>query len=203
MSLAVSRTRQELGADYIDLDRLYSAFVIDYAAEQLTWRPGAGLWSVAECIDHVARVNGFYLPVIEAAIADSRAPFAPPDAPLRTAGWPSAFFLRSVSPQGRNKLKAPPKVRPVVDQAAINPEDALRRLLATHEKIRGLVASASQPDLNRLRFKNPFIPLLRFTVSTGLLIMAGHGHRHHLQAQRVCESPGFPQAGEAARQKAL
>lgn len=203
MAPAVSRTREELAADYTDLDRLYSAFLRNYTREQLTWRPAAGAWSVAECIDHVARVNGFYVPAIEAAIADSRTPFAPSDAPLRTAGLPSAFFLRSVSPQGRNKLKAPPKVRPVVDRTVIDPEHALRRLLTTHDKIRGLLASTSQPDLNRLRFKNPFIPLLRFTVATAFLIMAGHGHRHHLQAQRVCESPGFPQASEAARQEAL
>ena len=203
MALAVSRTRDELAADYTDLDRLYSAFLRDYTPEQLAWRPIAGSWSVAECIEHVARVNALYLAVMEGAIAGG-APSALQGGPLRTAGWPSAYFLRSISPDGRTKLKSPGKARPrAAGKASIDPEDALRRLLATHEKIRGLLASTTQLDLNHLRFKNPFIPLLRFTVATGFLVMAGHGHRHHLQAQRVCDSPDFPQANGSTRDKAL
>ena len=36
-----------------------------------------------------------------------------------------------------------------------------------------------------IRFRNPFIPLLRFTVGTGLEIVAKHESRHLLQAEGV------------------
>jgi len=32
--------------------------------------------------------------------------------------------------------------------------------------------------------KNPYLPLIRFTVGTGLLIMPAHERRHLLQAER-------------------
>jgi len=47
-------------------------------------------------------------------------------------------------------------------------------------------------DVNRIRFKNPFVPLIRFTVGTGLEIVSQHESRHLLQAERIRESPGFP-----------
>ena len=51
--------------------------------------------------------------------------------------------------------------------------------------MRELVARASAYDVNRIRFKNPFTPLLRFTVGTGLEIVTQHQSRHLLQAEVV------------------
>ena len=47
-------------------------------------------------------------------------------------------------------------------------------------------------DVNRIRFQNPFIPLIYFTVGTGLEIVSKHEHRHLLQAERIRTSPAFP-----------
>ena len=40
-------------------------------------------------------------------------------------------------------------------------------------------------DLNRIRFKNPFVGIIRFTVGTGLEVMSRHERRHLLQAERI------------------
>jgi hypothetical protein len=45
-----------------------------------------------------------------------------------------------------------------------------------------------------VRFRNPFVPLLRFTVGTGLLVINAHDRRHLWQAERVQDAPGFPKA---------
>ena len=50
----------------------------------------------------------------------------------------------------------------------------------------------AQKNVNRIRFWNPFIPGIRFTVGTGLQIIVGHERRHLLQAERVLHSPSFP-----------
>jgi hypothetical protein len=47
-------------------------------------------------------------------------------------------------------------------------------------------------EFNRVRFKNPFVPLLRFTVGTGLMVINAHDRRHLWQAERVQVAPGFP-----------
>ena len=51
--------------------------------------------------------------------------------------------------------------------------------------MRELVARAAGHDVNRLRFRNPFIPLIRFTVGSGFEITSKHEDRHLLQAERV------------------
>ena len=196
MSQSVARTRDQLVAEFSDLDEHFSRLLQGRSREQLTWHPAKGAWSMTECIEHVALINSKYLASIKVAAAASRGPYISVDRPLATAGWSSAFFLRSVGPQARIRMRAPGSVRP----SSINPEEALNHLLGTHQQIRDLLASPSQPDLNRVRFKNPFVPLLWFTIATGILIMAAHGRRHLLQAERVCGEPGFPKAGNAARQ---
>ena len=190
MAPAVARTREQLTEDLLDLNGRFSAFLETYSPEQLTQRPANGGWSATECAEHVARVNAAYLPVIKAAIADQPAAAASRDRPLTTAGWFSAFFLKSVSPQTKAKLRSPRITRPA---SSVAPEEAVRKLLGTHQEIREILAS-SHADLNRLRFKNPFVPLIRFTVATGILIMAAHGRRHLLQAERACRPPDSPKA---------
>jgi len=193
----VARTREDLIEDLNHLDLSYAALLQTPNSEQLNWRPGAEAWSVAQCIQHVARVNSVYLPPIKAAIAKRRAVSAVQT--LRTSGWFSAYFLKSVSPEGKAKLPAPRVVRPSAEPSRINVEEALQTLLGTHQEIREILNTQSQPDLNRIRFRNPFIPVLRFTVGTGILIMAAHGRRHLLQAERVCRMESFPRTQSVSK----
>jgi len=48
----------------------------------------------------------------------------------------------------------------------------------------GSFARASPYGVNRIRYKSFFIPVLRFTVRTGLEIVTKHQSRHLLQAER-------------------
>jgi DinB superfamily len=186
-------------ADLFELDHRYADLLRNYSREQLNWRSAEGAWSMAQCIEHVARVNRVYIPPIKHAIAHGRSLPVSEDQPLRTAGWFSAFFLKSVSPEGKAKLRSPRIARPSKEPSLIEPEDSLRKLQATHLEIREVLESSNQPDLNRLRFKNPFVPLIRFTVGTGILIMVGHGRRHLLQAERICHMENFPAQSAGAR----
>jgi hypothetical protein len=64
----------------------------------------------------------------------------------------------------------------------------LRAFIAAHDQTRAMVRDAQQLDLNRIRFKNPFIGVLRFTVGSGLLIIGAHNRRHLWQARQVIKS---------------
>jgi len=198
MAPSVARTREELTEDFLDLDHRYAALSQYCTSKQLTWCPADAGWSIAQCIEHVARVNSVYLVAIKSTIADSRKLANSNDQPLRTAGWFSAFFLKSVSPEGKTKMRAPRIGRPDPDSAQINPEEALQKLQRTHLEIREVLASSQQVNLNQVRFRNPFVPLIRFTIGTGFLVMAAHGRRHLLQAERVCSANGFPLARASA-----
>src|SRR5215470_3108285 len=124
--MLVARTREELTADLDQLDASYGTLLQNCSSEQLNWRPAADAWSVAQCIQHVTRVNSVYLVPIKAAIAKSRGASASSDQSLRTGGWFSTYFLKSVSPEGTMKLRSPRIGRPSAEPSAINSEQALQ-----------------------------------------------------------------------------
>ena len=68
----------------------------------------------------------------------------------------------------------------------------LEQYRAGHDLVRQLLVDAAEIDANRARFPNPFIPLVRFSVSTGLFVVAAHDRRHLWQAEQVKQAPGFP-----------
>jgi hypothetical protein len=61
-----------------------------------------------------------------------------------------------------------------------------------HDVVRQLITDAAEIDANRARFPNPFVPLIRFSVATGLFVIAAHDRRHLWQAEQVKQAPGFP-----------
>jgi hypothetical protein len=188
MPAGISLTREQ----YLDSIRQLTAAANDLAARynmnQLTWQPAAGeRWSIMECLDHLAIATGIYLDAMQPAIGDARAGAAA--AIFRTAGLPSEKFTRDLEPPARRKIPAPGKIRP---RPTLNPEGILPQFLKSMERVSALVASTSGKDLNAVRFRNPLIPLLRFTVSSGFLIIAAHGRRHIWQAEQVTQEPDFP-----------
>ncbi len=104
----------------------------------------------------------------------------------RFSGW----FIRTyiaANPAG-TRARAPKKIEPPPQ-----PEpDVLEAFLRSTQAARALVRQARDYDVNRIRYKNPFIPLLRFSVGAGLEIIAKHAGRHLLQAEVVKGSAGFP-----------
>lgn len=154
--------------------------------EQLNWQPTAEAWSIGQCLEHLCITNEQYLPAIEGSLAGK----TKGQAERITPGWFGRWFIESfIEPSGRTKkAKAPKKIAPAsqVDGAV------LERFLSSNEKARKLIARASEYDVNKIRFKNPFIPLIWFTVGTGLVIVTRHQHRHLLQAEKVKEAAGFP-----------
>src|SRR5258708_7728452 len=188
MEVQTECTLEQSIADFAGLGERFGSLA-GHTREQLLWRPDAGkAWCIAECVEHVALTNAAYLenikPVVTRAAASSNS------GPLRIGGWLSALLLKSVSPQAKRKVGAPRKVRPL----RVDPSEAFKKLAATHTEILALLDVQPRPDYNRLRFQNPFVPLVRFTIASAFLIMAAHGRRHLLQAERVCTAPDFPKS---------
>jgi len=155
-------------------------------SQQLNWRAQPGEWSIGQCLEHLWIANQVYLPAIAASLADR--PHG--TAAEITPGWFGRWFIRSyIAPSAQTKrAKAPKKITP---SAEVDPA-ILDRFLESNQRVRELVVRAANYDVNRIRFKNPFIPVIWFTVGTGLEITARHEDRHLLQAERVRASAGFP-----------
>jgi hypothetical protein len=154
--------------------------------EQLNWQPAQGCWSVGQCLEHLCITNEAYLPPISAAVKER------PDGPVEQIipGWFGGWFIRNFiepSPQGK-RAPAPAKIRPTARVGL----SVLDRFLSSNHVCRTLIADARNKDVNHIRFWNPLVKGIRFTVGTGLEIIAGHERRHLLQAERVRNSTNFP-----------
>jgi len=155
--------------------------------EQLNWHPAPGAWSIGQCLEHLSIANEVYLPAMANSLAGKPGSGVPEILP----GWFAQWFITSYiepSPQTRH-ARAPKKIVPGV-QVELS---VLDRFLRSNEAARQLVLQASAYDVNRVRFRNPFIPVIRFTVGTGFEIVSRHQRRHLLQAERVRQTAGFPE----------
>jgi hypothetical protein len=154
---------------------------------QLNWQPRSGVWSVGQCLEHLCIGNEIILQTISAAL-EGRQPGRVDEIRL---GWFSRWFIRNyIAPNpGGTRARAPKKIEP---GRQVGPS-VLDAFLRTNQAARELAKRAAHYDVNRIRYRNPFIPFLRFTVGTGLEIIEKHEGRHLLQAEGVRQSPGFPE----------
>lgn len=155
-------------------------------AQQLNWQPQPGSWSVGQCLEHLCISNEVYLPAVASVLAGK------PVSPVQeiTPGWFARWFIRSfIEPSAQTKkARAPKKITPQATQVELS---ILDRFLKSTQAIREIMRQAQELDVNRVRFKNPLIGIIHFTVGTGFEVLAGHQRRHLLQAERVKQSAEF------------
>jgi len=168
-----------------EADERAGKLVDGISVEQLNWQPAEGAWSVGQCLDHLCVTNDVYLPPMAAALEGKAKGMVEEIRP----GWFGRLFLKKViEPSAESiRAKAPKKIVPA---SRVN-ATVMERFLAGNQKLRKLIERASEYDVNRIRFRNPFIPVIRFTVGTGFAIVTRHQHRHLLQAERVKASGDF------------
>ena len=167
-------------------DARVRALFTGISEEQLNWHPQPGAWSVGQCLEHLCITNELYLSSMSPSLT-GRPPGMVKEIEL---GWFARWFITSfVEPSSNTKkARAPKKIVP----GSRVELSILDRFLRSNENACEMIRSASGYDVNRIRFKNPFLPLVRFTVGTGLEAMCKHERRHLLQAERVANSPEFP-----------
>lgn len=159
---------------------------------QFNWQPHEGRgWSIGQCLDHLRASAVTYLAPMTSAADDARARGLMRRDPIRPGGRPSKWFIAMMGPQPRVKMKAPGKIVP---GATFTRPEAVAAFLAAQAQVRDFVQRYADLDLNAVRFVNPFIGGLRFTVATGLLVIEAHNRRHLWQAEQVAQAPGFPAA---------
>jgi hypothetical protein len=159
------------------------ALVDGLTEEQGAWRSAAGSWSVAECLDHLATANRVYLGAMQEPAVRAREHRRTRRGPA-TPGFIGRWFVNTLEPpvKARFKLKAP---RKIVPRNAPPLADAFGAFLASQDQVRGFLRANADLDLMGVRFPNPFVRGLRFSLATGVHVIAAHERRHLWQAWRV------------------
>lgn len=156
---------------------------------QANWQPDQGRrWSIAQCLDHLARINPYYvspfLQAVEQARAAARGEF-------RTLAptWFGRMFVRTLEPPPRGRLRANRVALPASSMPAAT---VLESYVRGHQGYRKLVQLANDVDVNRVTQWNPFIRFVRMRIATVLLVVPAHDRRHLWQARQVLHASGFP-----------
>jgi hypothetical protein len=173
----------DLNAQLDAAERDAQALVADLSEELGVWRSAAGSWSVAECLDHLARANSVYLSAMQPAAAQARRQGRfrrSPALPGRIGRW----FVRTMEPPVRKPftIKA---TRNILPRPAPELADAFACFNTSQDEVRAFLEAHSDLDLATIRFSNPFIRGLSLSLATGLHVITAHERRHLWQAWQV------------------
>ena len=149
--------------------------------KQLNWRPDEQSWSVAQCLAHLGQMNSVLTASLRSAVRRANRSSVMPRRPIQP-GWFGRWFVSQMEPPARRKLKTPKQGVPGAHKSG---DEILRAFIAAHDEVRSLIGDARDLDLNRIRFRNPFIGVLRYSVGTALLVIGAHDRRHLWQANQV------------------
>ena len=147
------------------------------------WRANENSWSVAECFDHLATGNRIYLSAMQEAALQARRQGRQRRSPAKP-GLIGRWFVGYLEPPVKApfKTKAPRSIRPRKGPALA---DAFDQFIESHHQMRSFLNSNADLDLAKIRFVNPFIRGVRFSLATGLHVIPAHERRHLWQAWRV------------------
>jgi DinB superfamily len=160
---------------------------------QGTWRKEPGSWSVAECLDHLAVGGRVYLAAMEPPAQHARDTGRARRGAARP-GLVGGWFARSLEPpvNPRRRMRAPRKIVPRPGPAL---GDAAAAFFTSHAQVVQFLRTYAGIDLAGVRFPNPFIRGLRFSLATGLHVLAAHERRHLWQAWTVRRGASSEPAG--------
>jgi len=148
-----------------------------------TWHENPSSWSVADCLDHLATANRVYLQAMQPAAVRAQEQGKRRRGPAQP-GILGRLFVNSLEPPAKrlSKLKAPAKIRP---RAGVSLAQAVADFLASQDEVLAFLRANAGLDLAGVRFLNPFIRGIGFSLATGLHVIAAHERRHLWQAWRV------------------
>lgn len=177
---------RRLIAELNDADARATALVKGLTSPQLNWHPSPDSWSIGQCVEHLCVTNHIYLEPIARGLVGGQLGVVEEIKP----GWLGRWFIdRYIEPSPTGARRRSP--RKIAPPSRVEPS-VLRRFLTSNDRARELIRSAGSHDVNRVRFRNPFVPIIHFTVGTGFEILSRHQRRHLLQAERIRANPAFP-----------
>lgn len=183
MNATVSDDIKKLEDEFDAAERDAQALVAGLTEEQGTRRLKEGSWCIAECLDHLATANAVYLRAMQEPATEGRALGRQRSGPMKP-GVGGRLFIFQLEPPARwwSKLRAPRKIRPRTSPPL---DEAYRSFLTSHAAVRSFFRANADLDLTHIRFPNPFIRGIRFSLATGLNVIIAHERRHLWQAWNV------------------
>ena len=163
----------------------------DLDHEAFNWSE-SGKWSIGQCLDHMASVNGAYLRSLDAEIPQARSAGLTGDGGARY-GWFERWFIRSLEPPPKWRFKAPSKAAP--QGSDLDPQATLDRYLGSNQRLQEQLAAADGLNLVKVMITSPLASFFKFRLGAVFALLIAHDRRHLWQARQVRNASGFPASG--------
>jgi uncharacterized damage-inducible protein DinB len=154
-------------------------------AEQWTFRPAEGRWSIGECLEHILRVENRTLGLIGKKIAEG-----PPEpnkqSPTAERNEKDAMLAQMI-PDRTIRRQAPEPARPVGQWP--ESDQLLAEFLKTRQRTAEFAAT-TQDDLRS--YFHPHAAFGELDCYQWLIVLSLHGVRHAQQIEEIRIAPGFP-----------
>src|SRR5687768_4784275 len=162
-------------------ERDAKALVAGLSQNQGIRRARDGSWCIAECLDHLATANRVYLRAMQEAATRARTRGSYRTRPA-IPGWVGQSFVWILEPPVRLRLNSPRSARP---RTAPPLAESFTGFLSSQADVREFLREYADLDLASIRFRNPFVRGIRFSLATGLHVITAHERRHLAQAWGV------------------
>jgi len=183
-TLSIPQILDEAEAIAVDAQKLFGHLT----PEQINWKPGAGQWSVGQCLEHLILTDREMFVPLDEIIAGRKKTTLWERMP-GVAGFFGKMMVKWLAPDGTQKFKAMKSVDPAA--STIDPRIVARFDEHQREAI-GKMKALERLDPARIVMTSPFIKLMVYSALDACRIIVVHERRHFAQAQRVMAAPGFP-----------
>lgn len=170
---------EDLARQIDSLNAQARAMVENHPASSLTTPTPNGGWSVAECLDHIAKTLDAYLPGLRTAVAENQSRKA--EGPFHY-GLLARTFLWIIEPPVRMRVRAPtmfaPRPQPDI-------QSALTAFVESHNRLQELLPLADGLDLAGIRVVSPANEKIKLPLGAAIGVLTAHARRHLWQARRI------------------
>ena len=177
LPLQLDEIRAQLEYAKLEAERVTSGL----SEAQLWQPPPGGGWSVGECLAHLNIVGEGYALRLKPAL--QKAQNRKGEGPFRF-GLLGRFFVRSLEPDAKPKLKAPKSFQPEPQEGVV------KRFLALQDELLELTRRAEGLAVEYIVISSPVSRFIRLSVFEALNAVTVHQLRHLAQAARVRKALG-------------
>jgi uncharacterized damage-inducible protein DinB len=165
--------------------------VANLSAEQESFRPSSGGWSIAEIVEHLAILEGRLLGLLTVMV--NKAEKAGLQRGPENSQFNPVSLEQIVERSLREKYVAPETAQP---QGGVSIQDSLERLRESRASLTALRPRIEATDLSSTRYPHPaFGPL---DVYQWLVMIGVHEDRHLRQIEALMASPEYQAAAASA-----
>jgi uncharacterized damage-inducible protein DinB len=185
----MNEREREVAVDQLASGQVRMMALVDgLTADQWTFRPSEGRWSIGECVEHVTRVENRILGLMEKKIE------GPPEPGRPDSARELDLKVAAIVPDRTNRREAPEAAKPLGQWLSTN--ELLAEYLATRART-AQFAAGTKADLRTFFLPHGFFGEL--DCYQWLMTLALHNERHARQIEEIKANAAFPQnQGNAA-----